>query len=106
MSSNSLFNNLKMLRYKKGWIQEDVAKQLDISIPAYSKIETGYTDINMSRLEQIATLYKVSVISLFGGQEENSHEIISQLKEHMAKKDQDIVKLQKRLIELYKEIHQ
>ena len=55
---------IRMLRHQKGWSQEEVSKQLDISIPAFSKIETGVTDINISRLEQIAALFKLTVIQL------------------------------------------
>ena len=38
--------------------------RLGISIPAFSKIETGVTDVNLSRLEQIANIYEVSVVQL------------------------------------------
>jgi len=38
---NTLGKKIRLLRHQKGWSQEDVAKRLDISIPAFSKIETG-----------------------------------------------------------------
>ena len=50
----TLGKKIRLLRHQKSWSQEDVAKQLGISIPAFSKIETGITDINLSRLEQIS----------------------------------------------------
>ena len=53
-----LGKKIKMLRQQNGWSQGDVAKRLDISVPAFSKIETGVTDINLSRLEQIVTIFK------------------------------------------------
>jgi transcriptional regulator with XRE-family HTH domain len=48
-----LGRKIKLMRQQNGWSQGDVAKRLDISVPAFSKIETGVTDINLSRLEQI-----------------------------------------------------
>ena len=62
----TLGKKIRLLRHQRSWSQEDVAKQLDISIPAFSKIETGITDVNLSRLEQIATLFGMSkVIDLY-----------------------------------------
>ena len=61
---NELKNNIKKLRQDKGWSQSDVSKQLGISIPAYSKIETGITDINLSRLEQISRIFEVDAAEL------------------------------------------
>jgi len=55
---------IKMLRQKHGWTQEDVANRLGISIPALSKIETGVTDVNLSRLEQIADIYEITLLQL------------------------------------------
>ena len=60
----TLGKKIRLLRHQKGWSQEDVAKRLDISIPAFSKIETGITDINLSRLEQISILFEMSVVQL------------------------------------------
>jgi transcriptional regulator with XRE-family HTH domain len=34
----ALGKKIRLLRHQKGWSQEDVAKKLDISIPAFSKI--------------------------------------------------------------------
>ena len=60
----TLGKKIRLLRHQKGWSQEDVAIRLGISIPAFSKIETGVTDINLSRLEQIANIYEVNVVNL------------------------------------------
>ena len=60
----TLGKKIRLLRHQKGWSQEDVSKRLDISIPAFSKIETGITDVNLSRLEQIATLFEMTVVQL------------------------------------------
>ena len=35
----TLGKKIKLLRHQRSWNQEDMAKRLDISIPAFSKIE-------------------------------------------------------------------
>lgn len=54
-------NKLRSLRVLKGLSQGNVAHMLDISITAYAKIERGETDIQLSRLNQIAEAFKVSI---------------------------------------------
>ena len=105
---NLIGKNIRTLRQKNSWSQGEVAKRLLISIPAFSKIETGITDVNISRLEQIANLFEVSVIDLISKEgehhkTENAAEI-SMLKEKLAVKEDEIIKLQKKVIELYEEI--
>ena len=100
--------NIRTLRQRQSWSQGEVAKQLEISIPAFSKIETGITDVNMSRLEQIAALFQVTVIDLISKEGEHHHSEnaaeINMLKEKLALKEEEIINLQKKVIELYEEI--
>src|SRR5450755_4324356 len=63
-TNKSVGKNIRTLRHQRGWSQEDVANRLGISIPAFSKIETGVTDINLSRLEQIADVYEIDVVQI------------------------------------------
>ncbi len=102
--------NIKSLRQKNGWSQGEVAKRLSISIPAFSKIETGITDINISRLDQIARLFEVStldIISADGESNRNANSIeIAELKQKIAENEMEIIKLQKKVIDLYEEIRQ
>jgi len=93
----TLGEKLKALRLTKNWSQESIAHELNISLPAYSKIERGITDISLGRLTQIAKLFNISVIELLSYGETNS------LKSHKAlleEKDKEIMALQKRIIEL------
>ena len=96
---------LKMLRYDRGWNQEDVATQLKISIPAYSKIETGITDLNYSRIEQLAALYQLTAVQLLDPEHDPFKKddalIMEALRERLAKKEEQIVELQSKLISLY-----
>lgn len=105
---NTIGKNIRHLRHKNGWSQGEVAKRLDISIPAFSKIETGVTDVNISRLEQIAELFETTVVELIA--KEGEHHLaentaeINTLKEKIAHKEEEIIGLQKKIIELYEEI--
>ena len=107
-SMNIIGKNIRQLRQRNGWSQGEVAKRLKISIPAFSKIETGITDINISRLDQIANLFEVSTLEIISKEGEtqstgNSDEITS-LKGKLASQEEEIIKLQKKVIDLYEEI--
>ena len=104
----TLGKKIRLLRHQKGWSQEDVAKRLDISIPAFSKIETGITDINLSRLEQISTLFEMTVVQLLTFNDTEQQEKYTSELETLTKKVQEreseVIELQKKVIELYEEL--
>jgi transcriptional regulator with XRE-family HTH domain len=60
----SIGKNLKSLRQKKNWNQNNIAAKLNISVPAYSKIESGITTVNMTRLAELAEIFQVSIFDL------------------------------------------
>jgi transcriptional regulator with XRE-family HTH domain len=99
---------IRMLRHQKGWSQEEVSKQLDISIPAFSKIETGITDVNISRLEQISALFKLTVVQLLSYSEPEQELRLTADMDALVKKlherESEVIDLQKKIIELYEEI--
>ena len=66
-----LSDSIKFIRSSKGWTQEDVAEKLDISTHAYSKIERGETDVNFSRLQQIAKVMEIELTHLLGLNDKN-----------------------------------
>ncbi|MDB5130001.1 helix-turn-helix transcriptional regulator [Mucilaginibacter sp.] len=104
----TLGKKIRLLRHQKGWSQEEVAKRLDISIPAFSKIETGITDINLSRLEQIAVLFEMSVVQLLTYNEVEQDQKIATELENVNKKlmdrETEVIDLQKKVIELFEEL--
>ncbi|MFI5158051.1 MAG: helix-turn-helix domain-containing protein [Sphingobacteriales bacterium] len=104
----SLGKKIRLLRHQKGWSQEDVAKRLDISIPAFSKIETSITDINLSRLEQIATLFEMSVVQLLTfSDSEQDQKFVSELEvmnQKLMDRETEVIGLQKKVIELFEEL--
>ncbi|WP_256004544.1 MULTISPECIES: helix-turn-helix domain-containing protein [Pedobacter] len=107
---NFIGKNIRRLRQRKGWSQGDVARQLKISIPAFSKIETGITDINVSRLAQIAELFEVSTVEIISKEDENPHAEhaaeIGTLKAKLTQREEEIIRLQKKIIDLYEEIRE
>ena len=103
-----LGKKIRLLRHQKGWSQEDVAVQLSISIPAFSKIETGITDINLSRLEQISKLFNLSVVEMLTYKDpEDEQKYLSELDlitKRLEERNTEVIDLQKKVIELYEEI--
>jgi transcriptional regulator with XRE-family HTH domain len=93
----NLGDKLRTLRQGKNWSQEDIAHELNLSLPAYSKIERGITDVSLKRLEQIGKLFNLTVIGLLSYGEKN---IDKSCKELLDEKDKEIMKLQKKVIEL------
>jgi transcriptional regulator with XRE-family HTH domain len=106
-TNNSVGKNIRTLRHQRGWSQEDVANRLGISIPAFSKIETGVTDINLSRLEQIANIYEVNVINLLSLDVEEAEPQVSNLsiaQKKILDRESEIANLQRKVILLYEEL--
>ncbi len=108
ITSIQIGKNLRMLRNKLGWNQSTVATKLNISIPAYSKIESGMTTVNIKRLHQMADLFNVTSLDLMTPNGESgvagSNNQIAELKQKISEKDAEIIKLQVRAIELHEEV--
>ena len=98
---NALGKKIRLLRHQKGWSQEDVAKRLDISIPAFSKIETGITDVNLSRLNQISKLYGLSLVQLLStsdsDEEKQIQDEINELNKKLQQRETEVIDLQKKV---------
>jgi len=106
-TNKSVGKNIRAMRHQRGWSQEDVANRLGISIPAFSKIETGVTDINLSRLEQIANIYEVNVVNLLSAEIEEGEPQVSNLSIAQRKildREAEIANLQRKVIVLYEEL--
>lgn len=107
-TNKSAGKNIRTLRHEHGWSQEDVANRLGISIPAFSKIETGVTDINLSRLEQIANIFEVSVVNLLSleyTEEPSTQDVsLSIIQKKLVDREAEITNLQRKVILLYEEL--
>ncbi|WP_293312081.1 helix-turn-helix domain-containing protein [Pedobacter sp. UBA5917] len=99
----SIGDRIKQSRLALGLSQADAAKKLNISTPAFCKIETGQTDLNISRLLQISKTFKVSVIQLIDGKAlgADSSAELAALKKELIEKEEEINKLRKKVIDLY-----
>jgi transcriptional regulator with XRE-family HTH domain len=106
-TNKAIGQNIRTLRHRRGWSQEDVANRLGISIPAFSKIETGVTDINLSRLEQIAGIYEIDVVHILALDAESTDQQPSDLivlRKKLTDRESEIVNLQRKVILLYEEL--
>jgi len=103
-----LSKKIRLLRHQKNWSQEEIAKRLNISIPAYSKIETGITDINVTRLRELAAIFDLSLVQLLTFKDSEEQMKLNNDMEEMATKLHDreveLLNLQKKIIELYEEL--
>ena len=103
-----LGKKIRLLRYQKGWSQEDVAKRLQISIPAFSKIETGITDVNVSRLMEIARIFDMTLVQLltFNNPEEQDiyNSELEELTLKLHERETELIEMQKKVIELYEDL--
>lgn len=106
-SNRTVGKNIRAVRHQHGWSQEDVANKLGISIPAFSKIETGITDINLSRLQQIADIFELTLVQLLAFEEsedefQSTH--LQDARKRLEECEGEIVELQRKVIGLYEEL--
>jgi transcriptional regulator with XRE-family HTH domain len=57
-------NKIKQLRELKNYTQEFMAQKLGLSTRAYSKIETGETQLTINRLNEISSILAVSPMGI------------------------------------------
>ena len=96
---------LKALRLTHCISQKTIADQLQISVPAYSKIETGLTDIYFSKLLQIADIYGISIIDILRiGEKDSKDGQYPQMKKQLDELTELYNAQQKRIIDLYETI--
>ncbi len=56
--------NIRQLREKNKLSQDDMAEKLGMSKNGYGKIERGQSDLSLTRLEQIASIFEIDVAEL------------------------------------------
>ena len=100
---------LKLLRYDRGYNQEDVARLIGVSIPAYSKMETGVTDLNYSRIEQLAALYELTPVQLLDPGHDplkkDNALLLKNLERQLAKKERQVSEMLSKQIALYEQLN-
>ena len=72
-ANNSIKINekIKFIRSLKSWTQEQFAEKLGITTHAYAKMERGETEVNFSRLQQIAEIMEMDLLQLLTLDEKN-----------------------------------
>lgn len=58
-------NKLKGLRVEKGYIQEDIAKLIGMSLTSYQRKESGATQFTANELIRIAEVLKIDISEIF-----------------------------------------
>jgi transcriptional regulator with XRE-family HTH domain len=112
-------DKIKAVRLGRNRTQEDIAYDLNITVSSYSKIERNVTDVNLSRILQIARVFNMSVAELFSYGEPKSkiEEELERIKKQnvekdkllnekdklLAEKDKEIMDIQRKLIEALSE---
>ena len=71
----NILKNIIKIRKEKGLSYESLAHELNLSIPAYRKIEIGKTHLTVERLYEIAAILQVKVALILDIQTENYHQI-------------------------------
>lgn len=74
--SMSVHEKIRFVRLAKGLSQDAMAEKLGICLNTYGSIERGETDIKLSRLEQIAEKFDMSLPQLVGLDEKNIFNLI------------------------------
>jgi len=85
-----LVSKIKFMRMFKGWSQEEMAEKLDMTLGGYAKLERGETDINYSRLQQIANIFGIDLVQLIELNDKNVFNVIGN-HDDLNKKNQKIV---------------
>ena len=104
----SLGSKIRSLRQSLYLTQENIAHELNLSLPAYSKIERDITDVSLSRLKQLADFFKIPLTELldFDQSTINNKELSEKnkteddLRKLIEVKNQEIIELQKKVIKL------
>jgi transcriptional regulator with XRE-family HTH domain len=102
--------NVKELRLKHNWTKTQMADVLGISVPTLSRIESGRTDICLSRLHQIADVFGVSVLQLFSRETKKVELMLvssslTNARRRIFYREAEISNLRRKIIELHEELH-
>jgi len=95
----SIGEKIRFLRAISKLSQENVANEMKISVGYYSKLERDIIDLPYSRLEQLASVFKLSVVELLSVGEDvsindfnkpNSYPVIKTLQERIKELEKEV----------------
>jgi transcriptional regulator with XRE-family HTH domain len=103
-------NKIKKMRELNNFTQEGMAQKLNISPAAYSKLERDETEMTLSRLDEIAKIFKVDTQTILNFDEKqifnitNSHQnAIGNREAHVYHNDKLVEHLEKEVVHLRNE---
>ncbi|MCQ9122277.1 transcriptional regulator [Rodentibacter pneumotropicus] len=67
----SVNEKIRKIREAKGWSQEQMAENLNMSLNGYAKIERGESKIYLYKLEQIAHVFNIDVVEMMRSDSKN-----------------------------------
>jgi transcriptional regulator with XRE-family HTH domain len=81
---------IRTIRQLKEFSQEVIAEKLGISKNTYANIERGETDVQMSRMEQIAQTFEMDLVELFNFGEKTVTCLIGNSNNHFSNIGQNV----------------
>ncbi len=103
----TLGEKIRKIRKEKKLTQEDVAFEVGINANSFSRIERDLTDVNFSRLTQIARAFHMTVTEILDYEEESPlASEMEKLKKLLYERDAELRKMEKELLLKEKEINQ
>lgn len=75
---------IRFMRQLKELSQEDMAEKLGLSLNGYANIERGETDVQLSRLEQIARIFDADLLELLNFGEKTAYCLIGNSNSHFS----------------------
>ena len=107
MNNNSIKENIRRIRKRKGMTQEEMALRLGISLTAYRDLEKGATNIVNSNIPKIAEITGVTTEEVLGystrPDESKIHDVTVEYGLHMESMQTRINDLEK-IVESLKEL--
>jgi DNA-binding XRE family transcriptional regulator/uncharacterized phage-associated protein len=98
-----LAQKIKKIREERGFLQEQMARELGISRPTYIQIENGERELNISEAEILASIFGMKICDLLADKENTPEIRVKFEKEEKAKKGVAI-RVPKKNIEKFKEV--
>jgi transcriptional regulator with XRE-family HTH domain len=93
--------NIKTEREKQNFTQEYMASELDISQPAYSKIEAAKTEVTFHQLIRISRILKIDILVLI--REHSGHTTNAELEDRVKKLEDELKDLKRMLKSIWVE---
>jgi len=92
----TIYEKLRLIRLEKGFSQENMANEMGIKTQSYSNIESGQTDMNWSRLLQIAGVFKMSIVEiiLYGEKVDEMDFVKSKVEYHIKQEEAAVIDMQ------------